>query len=419
MGLRSVMSAPGRRADRISSLVTAAATLPTDDPDDPEPMPRAVQFPDPITRAIAEAQASHWLGAVAESIPAVRRAVQLIAGTVGAWRLTAWKDGRQLPDGSIPWLSQPDPARTCQDILSATIRDGIWHDRSVWREVPGGWRRIRPERIAEVPGDDPDDPPVVHVDGVVPRVPLVVFRWGGAGGLRALSVPLVSLMGDVFAAASRYARAPAPELILKNTGVDIPDTEIDALIGRWEAARAAATTGYLGAYLEAVQVGYSAKDLQLIEAMDELTKEVARLFGLPPASLGVSAGDSLTYATTVEQRRDVLEALRPWRTGIDQTLSMGEYVVNITTAGVTATRRGRYVPWGTEVRLDTADYDREPWPVRLATLGAAVRDGLITAEEARDLEPTIRAVTLPGRTPQPAPAPAPPEPAPPEPAPEG
>lgn len=387
MGLRAVVD---RRLTRTTALVTAAAAA-------PEPTPRPVQYPDPITRAIAEAQASVWLGAVAESIPAVRRAVRLICGTVGAWQLTAWRDGRQLDPGQAPaWLPQPDPERTSQQILSATLHDGIWHDRSVWRQIPGGWRRVSPSRIIDTPAEDPDDPPRIVIDGETPRDPVAVFRWGGAGGLRSLSVPLVALMGDVFAAAARYARSPAPEIILKNTGVDIDDDDIDALISRWEGARARSTTGYLGAYLDAITAGYSAKDLQLIEAMDELTKEVARLFGLPPAALGVSAGDSLTYSTTAEQRRDVLEALKPWRAGVEQTLSMNEYAVDIRPAGVTAVRRGAFVPYGTEVRLDATEYARESWPVRMAALGTAVRDGLITRGEARALEPTITAVALPG-----------------------
>lgn len=355
-----------------------------------------------MVKAIAEAKVSMWLGAAMESLPPVRRAVRLICGTVAAWQLTAWKDGRQLAPGVIPWLAQPDPARTSQDVLSWTLHDGVWLDRSVWRAVPGGWRRVNPGRIVETPADaaggDADDPPTLLIDGGPPRDPLVVFRWGGAGGLRSLAVPLVGLLGDVFSAAARYAASPAPEIILKNTGDDITEDDIDRVLGRWDTGRAAHTTGYLGAYLDAVMVGYSAKDLQLIEAMDELTKEVARLFGLPAPALGVSAGDSLTYATTIEQRRDLVEALRPWSIGVEQTLSMGTYAVNLTSAGVTATRAGAYVPWGTDVRLDTADFLREPWSTRMDTLGRAVAatgpDGtpLLTVAEARELEPSIKAI---------------------------
>lgn len=351
-----------------------------------------------MVKAIAEAKLSVWLGATMESLPPVRRAVRVICGTVGGWTLKGWRDGRQLEPSVIPWLAQPDPARTSQDILSWTLHDGIWHDRSVWREVPGGWRRVSPSRVLDAPADDPDDPPRVLIDGAAPRDRLVVFRFGGAGGLRTLAIPLVSLLGDVFAAASRYAASPAPEVILKNTGVDIADADIDALLTRWDTNRAAHTAGYLGAYLDAVKVGYSAKDLQLIEAMDELAKDVARLFGLPAPTLGVSAGDSLTYSTTIEQRRDLLEALRPWSTGIEQTLSMGTYAVNLTASGVSATRAGAFVPWGTLVRFDTADFEREPWSSRLDTLGRAIAatgpDGspLLAVEEARALEPSITAV---------------------------
>lgn len=399
MGIRSAIA---DRLDRTASLA-ATATGAADDrsprPDTVEPSPRpGAPWPSPIERAIAEQKLALWAGAAAESLPPVRRAVRLIAGTVGAWSLTAWRDGHQLPANAIPWLAQPDPDRTSQVILSPTLHDGIWNDRAVWREVPGGWRRVAASRVVEIPADDVDDPPTVLIDGAAPRDRIMVFRWGGAGGLRALSGPLLSLLGDVFAAAARYAQAPAPEVILKNTGMDISKPQITELLDDWDAGRATHTTGYLGAYLEAVTVGYSAKDLQLIEAMDELTKEVARLFSLPAPALGVSAGDSMTYSTTVEARRDVLEALRPWSTGVEQTMSMSEYVVDIRSTGVTAVRRGRFVPWGTDVRLDSSNFAREAWSTRMDVLGRAIAavgpDGrpLLTVDEARDLEPTIRAV---------------------------
>lgn len=391
MGLRAVL------IDRPHRLVTAAA-VPSSDPVPLEPTPRREQYPDPVTRAIAEQKAAMWAGSLAESIPAVRRAVRLICGTLSTWRLVAWRDGVQLPAAAIPWLGQPDPDRTSQDIIAASVHDGVWLDRAVWRPVPGGYRRVNPARLVEIPAADPDDPPAITLDGRPLPAGSVVIRWGGAGGLRTLGVPLLALMGDVFAAAGRYAASPEPNLILKNTGVDIDPPDIDALLTDWDDGRAKHTAGYLGAYLEAIQLGYSAKDLQLVEAMDALTKDVARLFGLPAAALGVSAGDSLTYATTIEQRRDLLESLRPWRVGVEQTLSAGEYAVHLGESGVTAVRRGRYVPWGTSVAFDTSDFEREGWSTRLDTLGRAIAavgpDGrpLLTVDEARDLEPTITAV---------------------------
>jgi hypothetical protein len=252
--------------------------------------------------------------------------------------------------------------------------------------------------LVETPAPDPDDPPRITLDGHALPAGSIVFRWGGAGGLRTLGVPLLALVGDVFAAAGRYAASPEPGLILKNTGADIGPDAIEELLTDWDDGRTEHTAGYLGAYLDAIQVGFSAKDLQLVEAMDALTKDVARLFGLPASALGVSSGDSLTYSTTAEQRRDLLESLRPWRVGVEQTLSMDEYVVHVSDSGVTAARRGRFVPYGTSVAFDSADFEREPWSVRMRTLGESIGavgpDGapLLTVAEARDLEPTITAV---------------------------
>jgi len=72
--------------------------------------------------------------------------------------------------------------------------------------------------------------------------------------------------------------------------------------------------------------------------------------------------------------------------------------VHLTASGVTAARRGRYVPYGTTVAFDTSDFEREGWSTRLDTLGRAIAAvdpagrPLLTVDEARDLEPTITAV---------------------------
>lgn len=124
-----------------------------------EPAPRPGGYPDGITRAIAEAQAGMWIGAQAESIPPVRRALAVIVGTISGLTLAAWRGNVRLPDSAFPWLAQPDPGRTSQRIIADTIRDGIWTDRAAWRRTPGGFHRVRPDRVTPDPGSDKDAAP--------------------------------------------------------------------------------------------------------------------------------------------------------------------------------------------------------------------------------------------------------------------
>lgn len=362
-----------------------------------EPAPRPGGYPDGITRAIAQQKHALWIGAAAESCPPVRRALAVIVGTIADLTLAAWRGTTRLPDSAFPWLAQPDPDRTSQALISATIRDGIWTDRAVWRRVPGGFRRIRPDRVAPQADSDPDGPPAWILDGKrVASDELVVFDFAGAGGLRKFGAPLLEVYERLLTAAWKYADEPIPPAVLKNTGNDIGEPDIDALIDRWESARAMGRTGFLNAYIDLETPGYSARDLQLVQTMDAVTKDVARLFGLPGWALGVDTGSSMTYSNVTDQRRDLLEALRPWSTTIEQTLSRTTYAVSITDAGATAVRRGVIVPYGTSVRFDTADYLREAFPTRVAALVAASGGPIMSTAEARSLEPTITATTTTG-----------------------
>jgi len=373
---------------RATALVRATEfTL----PDPPvEPAPRPGGYPDNLTRAIAEAKATRWFASEAESIPGVRRALAVIVGTISTFTLSAWRGNVKLDAAALPWLAQPDPARTSQSILAATIRDGVWFDRSVWRVTPGGYYRISPDRIVPVPAADPDRPPTWMLDGrPAPMSDLVVFDFAGAGGLRKWGAPLLAMFATLMAAAAKYADEPVPSVILKNTGVDVSTAAMTAITDKWESDRAAGRTGFLNAYLDAQFPGYHARDLQLVEIMDQATKDVARLFGLPGFALGVDTGSSMTYTTTAEQRRDLLEALKPWTTTVEQTLSMDTYAVSLTSTGVTASRRGLYVPYGTDVRFDVADFLRGSFPERVAALVQATGGAIMTPLEARTLEPTI------------------------------
>jgi hypothetical protein len=67
--------------------------------------------------------------------------------------------------------------------------------------------------------------------------------------------------------------------------------------------------------------------------------------------------------------------------------------------GVTSTWVGRFTPYGTDVRFDTSDFERDTFQSRVATLAQAIgatgttRDGeaapLLYVDEARDLEPLV------------------------------
>lgn len=409
MGLRDLL------AGRTGALVDLAAGPPPAEPPppapDPEARPVATMGPDAAGSELlgvirADSAASIARG-VALSIPAVRKARHVIVGTISTFALSAWAGGRRLDqdDPRASWLRQPDPAKTLQTTLAGTIDDGIWKDRAVWqvldRSIAGApvkFRRVAPSRLSVV--EDPWDSDLVEVwtiDGAeVPARNIVHFNFAGLGGLERYGAAILELYVDLQVAAGRYAKAPMPKTILKNLGADLTNPEIIQLIADWEARRELSSTAYLNAVMEHETVGWNAQELQLVEGREYAALEVARLFGLPAAALDAKSGDSMTYGNVVEKRRDVLEALRPWMTPVEQTLSLDDRSSRPT---------GLVVPHGVEVRFDADAYTRDDPETRMRTWQAARAANVLSAAEVRAAEPLATS-----KTPPPTPATPPPAP---------
>ena len=347
----------------------------------------------PITDQISTVRAARIAQGIALSIPAVRKAQHVIAGTIGTFGVTAWSGNHQLEttDPRVAWLQQPDPRRTLQWILTKTIQDVIWRDRSVWRItdrtvsnlLPAAIERIHPSRIDTI--SDPRDDELVNtwlIDGT-PANPhnLIVFDGAGMGGLQRYGFELLTLYGELQAAAGRYAKAPHPHAILKNHGADLNNDEITALLDEWEKARYTRSVGYLNDVVDYDTYGWNARELQLTEAREHAAVEVARLFGLPAKSLDAKTGDSMTYGNVVEWRRAEVDAIRPWMEVFEQTVSMNSR------SGRTA---GVVVPRGIRILLDVADYLREPIETRMTTWATALAAQILTLDEVRSHEPLAR-----------------------------
>lgn len=303
-----------------------------------EPAPVAVAEPDAGSTILTRAASRASLVArdVALSIPAVRKARHVIIGTIGTFGLEARQAGELLEpaDPRVAWLlSQPDPQRTLQWILTKTADDLLWYDRCVWRITDrtlygriNSVERIAPTRIdTRTHPLDEDTVEAWIIDGQeTSPANLIVFDGAGIGGLRRFGFPLLDLYGKLQAAAGRYADAPHPHAILKNHGADLDNTEIDDLLNSWERARSTRSIGYLNEVMDYETHGYSARELQLTEGREHGALEVARLFGLPATALDAPTGDSMTYGNVVDRRKDIREALRPWTSCIEQTLSMDD-----------------------------------------------------------------------------------------------
>lgn len=329
---------------------------------------------------------------VALQLGAVRKAQHVIAGTIGTWDLDLYKGDDRVPDSDprAQWLAQPAATRSRPWLLTRTVQDLIWRDRCVWRitdrtllGAPTSVERVHPDRLDTITHPrDPDTVTEWMVDGkTVAPSNLVIFDGAGIGGVQRYGYELLTLYGQLQAAAGRYARAPHPHAILKNRGEDLDDDEIAALLASWEAARGTSSTAYVNDAIEYITAGYNARELQLTEARELAALDVARMFGLPAFALDAQSGDSMTYSNVTDQRSEIREALRPWTSCIEGALSLDNR---------TGRPTGTVVPHGYSVRFDTVDYLREKPAERAGTYAALIAAGVMDAPEARQIEPLTR-----------------------------
>ncbi len=173
---------------------------------------------------------------------------------------------------------------------------------------------------------------------------------------------------------------PLPSVVLSNEGPDLSDSEIDALLTAWETARARRTSAYLNSAVKAETKGWSSRELQLVEGREHAALETARLFALPAFALDAAptGGATLTYGNRVDNRRDLVEALRPWITVVDQTLSLDAVTVR-----------------GDRVGLDVDAYTRDDPKTRMETWAAGIGAGVLSPAEAREHEPLATGPTAP------------------------
>lgn len=335
---------------------------------------------------------------IALSIPAVRRARHIIVGTPSTFTLSAWAGDTQLAatDPRASWLRQPMPGRTLMWAIAKTLDDGLWHDRSVWAadpDIAGRWTRfsrVHPSRVTTIANShDPDEVDGWVKDGTLYsdaefRAKHLVFDFAGLGGLDRFGAQLLDLYADLQVAAGNYAKAPHPKAILKHHGPDLEDEEIDALLEKWSYRRDTSSVGFLNDALDyEVTDGWNPEQLQLVQSREHSALEVARLFALPAKAVDAKGGDSLTYATLVEYRRDILESIRPWMSVLTQTLSMDER---------SSRPSGLVLPLGIRAEFDTAEYLRDTPLTRMQTWQAALSgdNPILTLDEVRALEPFAR-----------------------------
>lgn len=337
----------------------------------------------------------------AMTVPAYRRAVQIVAGSISTLKLTM-KDTGQNPITPIPFLRQPDPRVTTQSLLAKTVMDmchfgyAYWYNEN-WN-VKDGWRfpdtkspkhrsiiRVAPEDVALVRPTSVtlytyDYQGVPHPIEVPPEAVIIFEATGGhwlKDGSRALNT--MQMLED---AVRMYAQTPLPQTVIKNQGARKTPEDVEKLLTAIESARTRRSTAYVGRDLELDTMGWDAQQIALSEARAQQVLEIARVSGIPPLYLAQGIqGSSHNYSNLTQQRLDLHSALVPFTTAIAQRLSFDDVTGN-----------------GFTVDFDYTPFLRVDPTMRASLYNTLIPLGVMTPEEARAFEQLTPTPNMPTPT---------------------
>jgi HK97 family phage portal protein len=199
---------------------------------------------------------------------------------------------------------------------------------------------------------------------------LITFQAFNEGILSVGSQTIRSAI-DIQRAAAIAAATPMATTVLKNSGADLPPSEVQGLLAAWKAARQNRSTAYLTSTLDAQNIGFSPKDMMYNEAIQNLATEIARLCSVPAYYLSADQNNSMTYSNVLEERKQMVAlTLQPYISAIEHRLSMDD----ISTAGHCV-----------EFDLDSSFLKTAPLD-RLAVTEKMLELGLINLDQAKEME---------------------------------
>lgn len=320
----------------------------------------------------------------AMQVPALARARNIIAGTIGSLPLETRLRADNSYIESPRVINQPDlrvPGSgvyfwVAEDLLFYGVSYGIITE--LYQEFPNrikSWTRIVPTRVTVLYNSDSTEIIGYQVDGK--RVPdqgvgsLVVF-YGLDEGILARGGRTIRTAHELEKAAYNFAQEPTPAMALKSNGVNLPAERITKLLESWKAARQTRATAFLNADIELQQFGHNPRDLQLVEARQYLAAEIARLCNIPAWYLNAETG-SMTYSNVTQSRRDLIDlSIKPILVAIEQRLSQPDFT-----------------PQTQHVRFDLNDFLRGTAEERARVWQILNSIGALSAEEIRELEDLV------------------------------
>jgi HK97 family phage portal protein len=314
----------------------------------------------------------------AMTVPAIARSRNILAGSIGTIPMESYNrlTGARITNRTL--IVQPDPALPRVNTITWLVDDLIFYGRGYLQVLdvspedgrPFRARRIDPRRIQATIDSSGTLITGYQVDSK--NVPssglnsLIVFNAIDEGVLARGGMTISSAIA-LEQAAYNMASEPVPQMVLLNEGMNLPSDQVAAVQDSFRRARRERSTAYIEGPIKLEVVGMDSAQMQLVEARQHLSSEIARLMGIPAWYLNAENA-SATYSNVNSERRALVDfGLRNYLTVIEDRLSMDDVT-----------------PRNQIVRFDLDDFLRGNAAERVEMSIKLYDSGIITRNEARE-----------------------------------
>lgn len=337
----------------------------------------------------------------AMSVPAVRRARDLICGGLGSLPLRLYG-----PDNRpVPWelFDQPEPGIPAVVSWTRVIDDLFFEGRSWLRVLNHGWHGypadvLRLERVSVPQHTVVLDTATGSGSASVYKPDELLIRIDSANdpllkvGARAIRT-LMRLESAALNAAEGVPPADwfTPTDDQSNPFADEHDEDaeeqaISDFLDDWAGFRRKRSTGWVPSGLVYNKNSINPRDLQLVEAREMAIAEIARLTGVDPEDLGIST-TSRTYANMQDRRRERLDfTMGSYQRSVEGRMSMDDVS-----------------PPGHTARFDVSGFVATDDKTSAETDEILIRTEIETVDEIRERRGLAPRSVAQAATPEPAP----------------
>ena len=319
---------------------------------------------------------------LALQVPSVARCRNLIAGVISSIDLELYKKSTGAELESPLWLEQPDMRQPRSVTIAYTVDSLLFYGVAYWRVTslyaddgrPSGFEWVANTRVTVQTNQDGTEIQSYSVNGVVTPMAgigsLVTFQSLLPGVLETGARTIQSAI-DVQKSASVALSTPMATVVLKNSGADLPEAQVSGILAAWKAARASRSTAFLTSTIDVQNIGFSPKEMAMVEASQYLATEIARLMNVPAYYISADMNNSMTYQNILDGRKEfVAYSLQPFISAIENRLSMDDI-----------TRHGNIVRFAIDETFLRADTK-----ARLEAIEKMLSLGLIDLEQAQSME---------------------------------